>query len=351
MRKWIPTAHMMISRLALYACCLLLGGATASYGQARSIRLTRVMELDSAQASGIGQPPASAAMDSRGRVVLTSYDGLPGLYSSTGAFEKELGSIGSGPGEFRRPIVARFGSADTLFVFDDGLETMSILDPGLKFVRGLRLELAPSDFVPLASHRFVVSAVTSNRRFSGLSAHLLAQDGKVVISFDPFASGAKNSPAIRPPLLVDSLGASAWCIDALDFVMISCGAGRAGKVVALAKPTGFAARVPGGKIASRITAAVYDGTILWTTTSVPRAGWERFFGSASSEGSVQSIQWDKLFDTVVQALDARTGQRLAELRFPGYATHFVRGTKILVYHVDAAGVPRLEVFSVSLSKR
>jgi hypothetical protein len=81
--------------------------------------------------------------DQRSLVTVNVPNTTPTLFAEDGRFERQLGSVGSGPGEFRLPQQARLLPPDTVVVFDVMLSRVSYFDRSLRFVRSVQAPALP----------------------------------------------------------------------------------------------------------------------------------------------------------------------------------------------------------------
>ena len=73
----------------------------------------------------------SVAADSRGQAYVVDYR-HPAIYviSRDGTLVRELGSLGRAPGEFEDPFSVYVGASDTVYVFDEDVERVTMFSPG-----------------------------------------------------------------------------------------------------------------------------------------------------------------------------------------------------------------------------
>ncbi|MDH4044253.1 MAG: hypothetical protein OEY20_03975 [Gemmatimonadota bacterium] len=71
-------------------------------------------------------------------------------FSSDGQYRHAVGRAGAGPGEFRDPTWLGRGAGDTLFVWDDRLQRLSILAGDGEFLRSHQVTGQDADHLPMA---------------------------------------------------------------------------------------------------------------------------------------------------------------------------------------------------------
>lgn len=100
------------------------------------------------------------------------------LFAKDGRFEREVGRVGSGPGEFILPFRIALGAADSAFVVDRSSRRISILSGRGSFVRSLTTSQAdPSDIVELPNKDFLLTGRSFSKEGAGYSIHLVARNG------------------------------------------------------------------------------------------------------------------------------------------------------------------------------
>jgi hypothetical protein len=86
-------------------------------------------------------------------------------------------------------------------------------------------------------------------------------------------------------------------------------------------------------------------------TSVPAKGADELLPRVAGEGAISRLPYDRLWDSMIEAFDARTGRLIASQRVPGFITGFLDGRFLMKYSVTSEDLPRLDVYEYSLSGR
>lgn len=118
---------------------------------------------------------------------------------STGAFVRQVGRRGEGPGEFLR-IAGIRAVADSLYVLDKGNTRLTVLGPDLQLVRDARVPVRPIDLQPLsvvAGVGVLVNGWAHTAELAGAPIHLFDQDGTRVRSFGTDRESPYRSPNAR----------------------------------------------------------------------------------------------------------------------------------------------------------
>jgi len=83
--------------------------------------------------------PSAVVRDSRGRIIVADpWGSIPAnllVFAPSGRFDRRLGRLGSGPGEYRMPRLLLQGPGDSLSVLDPLLSRMSVLAPDFSLGR------------------------------------------------------------------------------------------------------------------------------------------------------------------------------------------------------------------------
>ncbi len=116
--------------------------------------------------------------------------------SATGQAEATVGAEGDGPGEFRDPVAVMGGSADSVLVFDRGLQRLSVFASDGAFARSVTLRNAhrPAAVVRMADGRWI--ARETDRLPRPPAGVGLARDTVAVAFID---GGQWDAPLMRVP--------------------------------------------------------------------------------------------------------------------------------------------------------
>lgn len=217
-RSWL----VLISGLSLTSCAVSAESRVIRDCEACTITPEHVVDLGSAEGSGVIGSPADVVRRANGQWVVTDFMGNGRLlvFQTDGSFLRALGRKGQGPGEYDLPLAAVVEPGDSLAVIDYGLGRLSILSPGLEFVRSAPLGPARGPVTLLSGGRHVISANIRTPGSIGLPLHLIGADGRVVRSFGVAApiENLRNQDLFYRPLAADSSG-TVWSGELLRYVL------------------------------------------------------------------------------------------------------------------------------------
>ena len=316
-----------------------------------AVRQVAVLGKDG-DGGAISRPPNAAARDSKGRIAIVAFNELPRVYAADGKFLTELGRRGGGPGEFVQPALLRFGANDTLHVADAG-GRLANFGPDLRYSRSTVLTGMPHDFLPLGGGELLLSAEISAGGRPGFSLHVQDDAGRIVRSVIRSERQPAGPPA-RPVGLSPAARAGFWTYAQGEFrFSLWSHGGSMLRTIPRATPAWFVEprSVPRGSPAAVVRGVAEAGRILWVSTSVPMPDASRQLGSgAARERSLDAVPWDRLFHTMIAALDAETGETIAEHRLPAFATHLLDSSHLLSYALGPDDVPHLVVWELGLTQ-
>jgi hypothetical protein len=263
------------------------------------------------------------AIDSHGYIaVLLDYppSGAVGIYDSTGRFVQRIGRSGGGPGEFLAIQGIGFGPGDSLIVIDQ-MRRGHVFTPAptWEYVRSFVFE-RPNTGIVTPSGILSAGVVTSA---GAALAHLADWAGQFVREFGASVPADDKNDRMKPPGFADS--AHVWMPHANEYVLELLGAdgdshARVQRRVSWF-PTDSSERerhYPGGWLPTVHAVSVGANGLLWTIVrranrAAPRPG--RAGGGATSQPVEASTRkrpnLADIFESVVEALDPRTGQLVA----------------------------------------
>jgi hypothetical protein len=186
-----------------------------------SVEMQLLARLGTEEGDGFVSAPAGIAQWN-GMLAVTHWakQGSISLYSSDGAFIRDVGRSGEGPGEFRfagRLLVDH----DTLFVLDHSLSRVTALTNEATVGRTASFPTGGvMSWIRLRDGRFVISADIRLRETVGKPLHLLSANGERLLSF-----GA-DTPSVLPDmphrnqrLLALGPDGTIWSVRRTDYVL------------------------------------------------------------------------------------------------------------------------------------
>ena len=288
------------------------------------------------------------------------------LYESTGAFIREVGRRGGGPGEFKMPWRVFRHERDTLVVHDPMNTRISVFDSagryvsshpwrGKPYIRGLWF--GPDTFIVNASYRTPMSV--------GFPFHAMDGDGNVLHSFG--ADTPRYMPGEQPQrwrrAMARESDSSFWAAHDWEYRIeewLVTGL-QLRRVLERSVPW-FSEEQQYGEVTPRTAPmsstrdlardAVGNLRIL---VSVADPGWKSSLGDSirRRDGSVayRIDDYQLAYDTFVEIVSPGEGRVLASNRFDQYLRLFVEGTDggmVVAYRITGVG-PVLDIYAVSYS--
>ncbi len=129
--------------------------------------------------------PGSIIRDSRGQVyaVVPALDHEVLVYDPDGGQRRTLGSLGEGPGEYRRPLALALGPGDSVYLAHDG-SRMTVFDPDGELVRTFRLPGAlRNNFLVESNGHILMAGAVADPEPVEAPLHLLSPEGHLLRSF------------------------------------------------------------------------------------------------------------------------------------------------------------------------
>jgi hypothetical protein len=253
----------------------------------------------------------------------------PLAISKEGGASRELGRTGGGPGEHSGLVGATTGPADSIIVVDRGNARLSVYTSGLRYVRSIPAPRAFS-IAWLESGAIVANAMIDAGGQRGQPFHTLDQQGVVAHSFGAAGDGDVGTPvdAFDRRVMAAAGGDELWAAHADGFYRLQRWS-ASGKLLATfdRSPAWFPRRTGARPALSKDTppdpvlTAVWPAAndVIWTTTLVSDTQWarglaERRIVSAEQRPGFTVRDPDAVYDTMIEALDGRTGRPIAERR-------------------------------------
>lgn len=302
-------------------------------------------------------------MDRAGNLVITSPRLLtPAIFDSRGRFVRRLGRRGGRPGEFERATLLSVGPKGSLYVMDAGLARVSVVDPdGAVRTSGVRGVLSPTAMVVLADGSIIVSAFSATDTVAPRPfVRVDMQSGAVRRFGEPVRKFAMNWRGFHQSVLGPSATGGFRSVEVFDGTVRKYGPALTPTFIRPPPPwfpKGQVREVPSiGQDARAPTtfvrAAVEDAQgRLWLVTVVPGRQWRRF-AAESTEGIDRGSQprmVSRLYESMIEILDASTGDLLYREIAPMMVTHALGGGKFLAY-ADDQDIPSVAVIEIQAMK-
>lgn len=310
----------------------------------------------------LGRQPAFA-VDSGGRIVTGPVEtGGFAVFDSAGSLIRRVGRFGGGPLEFRMIAFIAPGPRNSMWIADQLARRMTIVENGYERARSFNLEHAVSDLVPLSDGRALISVPTQDGGPLGQPIRLLSENGGSAGAFGNstrsvevphrFGSARRIAPADGGTVWVTWL--DRYRIERWD---------RTGKQTQVIEPrvTWFPPAtsdpVPGQADERKpfpSLSHVYQesDSVLWAVVVLADANWKA--ASGSSTGRVVERRRLSLaenapfYDTVIEALDPRTGRVLASVRRDEFFARVRGGPYLARFRSEESGEDVVEIWRYQL---
>ncbi len=288
--------------------------------------------------------------------------GAPLAFDRSGRVLRSLGRTGSGPGEFRSSSAFIEGPGDSVAVYDGPNGRIDVFDRDLRFVRAFPLGQAVVQGGILWLPRgepFVMSGVRRSPSEIGYTIHLYAGNGGHVrsigesrVPFLPSSSGFQMFRLLQPLANDELVSVSVSVEGGYSIDIWDLASGRL-RQQWLRKSKWF--EVQPGPFPPRVLSARTDSTgVLWILIVLRSPDWEkgarvRVIGSGREvERTYEVVDPDLISDSMIEVVDLRTGQLLAQRRFDQlYAAQLANGLLAALSREHVG----LDLFPVALKGR
>ncbi|MGH7592445.1 MAG: hypothetical protein ACRELE_01125 [Gemmatimonadales bacterium] len=317
------------------------------------IRLEPVVAFGAENGDGaIATDPRVSAHHPRGfRIVIPSAAGvavLPLVYGDDGRFLGDLRGGRSAAEQFRTPLFARIGPADSIWVFD-GAHRVLIFNPDRHYVRTAPLPVSPWDALVLPDSRMLIAPSDADRPLPLL---LLGATGVGIRDFGAVDSDVSLHAA---RWLVRDRDGSFWSMPAqFQWRLEHWDTGGALVSVLERRPDWFKpythVSAPGPDHAPQptIQGAWIDSVgRLWVLGMIADPGWRLGIDWHRQQSSGAVIgDADKVYDTILEVLDLRTRRLIATQRIRQSYPSEVEPGVLLHIRETTGGWKKVEVVKV-----
>ena len=328
------------------AIFLVLGASAAA--QQPSIEMRKVHTLVDRDGKGFTRAPMSIAPVGKW-FAMTEMNELPIVVDSSGRLVKRWPG-GEGPGEFNTNAgPARRGSGDTLYVGNHS--KVNVFDRNLKFVRSMTPKgVYVASFLPIGG-QFVFAARRPGPGNTTMSLHVVDRSGNILRSFltdtlvrpqrgpDPEYSVDRGEGETFWAWSIWNRKLQRWSLDGRRLMVIDT------------TPAWFPQKDPLFK--SRIRSVREADGILWVHSMVPVPNARALAEAAhktAGESDARISPFEQMATAYLEAFDARTGKRLAELHLAKYGIGFVDDRHFMIYTTSANDTAQLEIWEVKLKR-
>ena len=366
---------MRSGRIVHGATLLALLAATAcaerpsSANTRTAIAIEHVVRLGDADGPGmLSGLMVSVSKLTDGRYAVSD-QGLPGivrLFAPDGSYLSTIGRHGAGPGEFQIPIFHFLdASGDTLFIVDVGLGRISAFSADGTRLHDTRLSSigAPLSATYIGSGAWLANGVRLTSDGVGVPLHLMSTDGTVLHSFGPDVpvhSTGSGVPLHARRSHSDETG-TLWVASMAEYRIekwrrsVAAGDGRFTLDTVFAPTTvpfppleerPGTPRSPRDPPPPPIVRDVWrePGGPVWVVLNVAHEDWrDRLRRGVPVDAEFYS-RGNTMRKTVVEALDAETGEVLASLSVEDLWMAVTGHGEALSYWVSEVGIPYVDLW-------
>jgi hypothetical protein len=316
--------------LGLLLAVVSLAGSCQTSQVSSSIGFTHMTTLgaDSGEAE-FSSEPSSMARDSRGRLYLaTPFRGSeqPFVFGADGKLIRRLGVTGSGPGEFRLAEAILVTPHDSVYVLDRAQLRLSVFDSDLSFVR--QVTIPPFQRAALtAAGRMIVSGIDPRSQTFPYSMRRMEPGdsfgppfGHVNTPCSPANCGSSDPRVLSPGLsggIVAAWRAFEYRVEWWDDEQRLARDLRPKSQWFLPYQE-LQIPAPDSPPQPIIFAVGEDSAgRVWVLGQVAKVDWREKLGAVRQvEGQRVHAGSGRLYDGIVEVLDAQSGQPLAQSRIP-----------------------------------
>lgn len=373
----VPTTDGFLRRTGALSTIFVLSVTTIAFGQGADtlilgrstcdqcvIRLHMLARLSSTALMGKANGQAVArTMDNKWILAEPDAHGPLLAFDDRGELIDTIGRFGDGPGEYRRINLIRVTAGDSIRVFDVQTGRLSTYSPNGKFTRSMQVP-RPWSASFLSTGHVLLNTVSLDPRFAGF----------MLFEFDPAGNLVKPWPELHPMsiirkpwttlryLVTDRLG-STW-VQHLGYAPIIEHRRSNGTLMSVLyrsapwyEPYAIDAPIPA--TSARPPRPIGFGLgncgrhVVCALWKVADAHWRRGLGPEKrGEGGLPTfpvVSEDDVYDTVLDAIDIRTGLVLASQRFDKVFDGITTEGILVRNSADVTGEPTVELFQVEVS--
>ena len=300
--------------------------------------------------------PNGVAIDSRGRYWITQESSLPMVYDQRGVFQRTVGAMGDGPGEFRMPY-APTPIGDSVLVFEGAGGRATMISPDLVPGRTMRTprEMGAATIVKWPSLVIGARAMYSRdpKAPTLLRVSFDGAEGKVLSGFgaEPLKLDVVREQHLE--IVGNAVAGRVWSADrAARYRLSQWTTDGVLQRQFERKPAWFATDQPGPK--PGVATVMEDSTgLVWVFTNVAAPTWKDAMprGEGQREVAVRSIALEKFMKTIVEVIDPRAGRVVAYKDLGELVVAALPGRRAAIYTVDMDGIARLRIVELSITGR
>ncbi len=352
--------------LVVSVTCLLIAGVTNGFAQGARVHVSERLQCTSCRIQltrevTLGSDPnslspgvwSSVLRNNAGEYYVATLvtDGADHIrhYDATGRFKRAIGRAGQGPGEYRSIVQMVLGRGDSIYVFES--TRLSILSPNGAYARSVSpLPFIARQAVVLPSGDMLLSAQRRTRGLAGLPIHRLSASGQHVASFG--AQPAVFDPE-RPSLSTRRVAiareGTVW-LARPDRYLIEQWSPRGTRLLTVTRaPNWFPVREQELYPDKAPTPYIVDLRVgienyLWVAAVRQDPNWKRHHILRGEGVPYSPTDQDKLYDSVVDVIDPKTGALMASAVLPQRVGGFVDAQRVWVLRETRAGLWVIDIW-------
>ena len=359
---------MAIRRFAMAAALALLSACSSEDGECSncSVVVERVTVLGTADGDGaLPGVVRSIVRDQEGRLLIGAWNAEQILiFDTTGKFVEGIGRRGEGPGEFGGAVYILVRTrGDSIVALDAGANRLSSFsatwEPG--WTAPDITDYGGGSLIALPDGGFVRSGEVPRRANPARDPlHVLDAEGQLVRSFGA-DSADPDAPGTMYPTLAVTPDGRIWAVDRHRYRLVLWSTeGKPLRTIErtlewFPPRTSAAAITPEQPPVPAINAIHVDAeNRIWVFIQVPAPEWKAALGEEEQGAHGPRFpvtDYEILYETVIEVLDAASGELVASARVPQRIEMVVEDGMAAAYFEDSLGVPRVELLRLRLNDR
>jgi hypothetical protein len=320
-------------------------------------RVTRLSDPDGR--AGLSSPLVIERI-SEGRylVVPATQQGTILLFNSSGRYERSIGRVGQGPGEFRAVVAIRTGLADSTVLMDGGNRRLAVLDPALAPSRTARVPVMSAWFGILEDGSVAILTGIPRAGSPQDRVHVFSPRMEPIRSFMSAGQVAFGDPAEPPRRRMSVSKDGVVVVGHHDQYVLEIWTAAGQHVATLQRdPDWFrlnpALRSDGDPSPRLETPRIGADGRIWTVSHVPDRYWRAALDTVRDMygrrvmGVPEGAQ-NRSWDSVIELINPKTRVLLGSVRMDARVTLISDDGFAADYHQDEAGNPYIDVWRLTL---
>lgn len=282
------------------------------------------------------------------------------VFRPDGAFAGTIGGAGDGPGEFVMIAHHVTDESDSLFVFDQLANRLTVFSPRDSVVRTERMPLSTEPLygaVRLGPREWVLAQSVPTQERAGFPLHLV-ESGRIVRSF-----GSENPrllpdwPSLNARYITAGVGRTVWSVQPDRYAVELWDLEGSLRKVLERDALWFPPRQREGRAMGQEppdphvrAVQVLPNGHLAVLVSVPDSQW-RPRSLAAGEFGPRGVGFERVeFDTLIEIIDPSSGRLVASGRHPEFMFGFLGDDAVVSRRADEWGILYLDVWRWRLER-